>query len=435
MNDEAIPSVIGPRKRRVSSRDRWLLGGLAVLGAVVILFWRPLERRWLTYLLLRAAAPSSEVLTKTVEQTGKPEALLWRLWQSQHIPQQHFVLSYLGGAVSRRRDLVRALEPLVVEATRDVDLKTRELAFAVLARSRSPQFRLLALEQLADADPAARILGLQQLRRVATSNDVSAVMGLLDDADPRVAVAAGLVLRTATGQDFGLRSTQALPWFTWIGTNAPAASNWEAIRQGVQKWRQWWAVHRAEYPAPPQLNRRAIPAKTIVAGDFKLDDVEGKAVHLTDYRGKVVLLAFWGPNIPGSLADVAALNALRQRHAEEAVVLGICLSDAEHDHEHEHGSESMHAHHHEASFSPAPPSAPARAFVQQIGSERQIQYPLLLDQTGKIGLRFDVEELPTYVLIDTQGLIRRRFAGNRSQQVLEAMIAEAADTGTRLSRP
>ena len=51
---------------------------------------------------------------------------------------------------------------------------------------------------------------------------------------------------------------------------------------------------------------------------------------------------------------------------------------------------------------------------------------MLLDSKGAVGLRFGAENLPTYVLIDAQGTVRRRFVGDRNKQVLDAMIDEAS---------
>ena len=37
-----------------------------------------------------------------------------------------------------------------------------------------------------------------------------------------------------------------------------------------------------------------LPSAGSAAPDFALNDLDGKKVSLSDYRGKVVLLAFWG---------------------------------------------------------------------------------------------------------------------------------------------
>ena len=56
---------------------------------------------------------------------------------------------------------------------------------------------------------------------------------------------------------------------------------------------------------------------------------------------------------------------------------------------------------------------------------RGINYPVLLDPKAKVGRRFKGGELPITVIIDSQGHLRRRFIGERNEQVFEAMLADA----------
>lgn len=434
MKTERNAPLLLPPKRRVAVGDRCLLGGLIVFGFLTLVFWRPIQRQCLTYFLLRSDAPPPEMLAQIVQQTSHPTSLLLRLWGTRRLPHRHFVLSYLGRIADTEPEVFRALEPIAIDATSDADLTTRELAFTALAVRPRPQLRRLALRQLDDPDPAVRVLGLQALRRVANSNDVPTAIRLLSDPDPRVVVCAGLVLRQATGQDFGLKSTQALPRFTSIDhTNTPPAPDLDGIRQGVQHWRDWWKDHRAAYPKSvvdgPELHQ----ATPLTASDFSLEDVQGKRFHLADYRGKVVLLAFWTLDAPVSLQDAPALNALHA-NGDRVAVLGIGLpappSCAD---EHEEGTEHAHDHQHCAS-TPALDTRQGRALAQQAALERSTKFPMLLDPKGGVGRRFAVEDWPTYVLIDAQGTIRRRFVGNRTGALLETMVAEAVGPRIRESR-
>ena len=52
--------------------------------------------------------------------------------------------------------------------------------------------------------------------------------------------------------------------------------------------------------------------------------------------------------------------------------------------------------------------------------------PVLLDEHNEVGGRYNGGELPTTVIVDAQGNVRRRFVGARNLAVFEAMIAEAA---------
>jgi hypothetical protein len=134
-----------------------------------------------------------------------------------------------------------------------------------------------------------------------------------------------------------------------------------------------------------------------------------------------VLLAFWKLEAPVSLADAPALNALHHRGERRVEVLGICLPPAPScADEHEHGGE--HAHHHQDAASPSLGSVQGGALVRHAMLERKLRFQTLLDPQGSLGRRFEVEDLPTYVLIDDQGIVRRRLVGNRTEPVLEALI-------------
>ena len=67
-----------------------------------------------------------------------------------------------------------------------------------------------------------------------------------------------------------------------------------------------------------------------------------------------------------------------------------------------------------------------REKVARTARTRGINYPILLDEKNEVGGRYNGGELPTTVLVDAQGKVRRRFVGARNLAVFEAMIAEAA---------
>jgi peroxiredoxin len=413
-------SFAGRLKRKLSRREYRVLCAFAVVVLPLAIFWKPIQQQSKIYFLLRADAPSPEVLSDVARQTGNPKSLLLRLWHTQRIPDRHFVLSYLGRIADSQPELFHAMESVLVDATADADITTRELAFAVLTRTKHPRLHQLALKQLADADPAARVLGLQSLRSIATSNDVPAAMQLLDDSDPRVVMAAALVLRQATGLDFGLKSSSlASPRFTSIdNTNSPQA-DWQtnAIAQGVQRWRDWWKEHQAGYPASLAPPPAPIQPARLTTSDFSLNDSDGKAARLSDFRGKNVLLAFWSLDAPVSLDDAPALNALQRRNPGSVAVLGIMVPPGPDD-----NMPGM-------KMPAQPDAAQTSALVRETARLRQINFPMLIDAKGEISSRFAVEEdLPVYVLVDAQGKICRQFVGNRTRKVFEVMVEEATNT-------
>jgi peroxiredoxin len=398
------------------------LGGL-VLGLVAIVFWRPLQQRCLVALLLRAEAPSEEVLSGAVEQSSAPATTLTALWRTQRIPHRQFVVNYLNRVSASSPDLLHAMEPLVLEAAVDPDIGARESAFAILTKMKHPQLRTLALEQMSDADPAARLLGLQNLRSIASSNDVAIALGLLKDPEPRVVAAAAQVLRQATGQDFGIKSTHALPHFYCFGTNPPPAPDLAAILEGVRRSEAWWQTHRAEYlgvPAKPAPPRRP---NSLATGDFTFKNAEDKPTRLSEFRGKAVLLWFWSAGVPASLEDAPALKHLQQRYSDQLAVLGICIPAASScGDEHEPGHE--HPQHHDESAGAKAGTEHMHCSVQDAVTRLNLNYPMLADLQGALAQRFSIGDLPAYVLIDAHGMIRRRFVGFRTESVLAAMLRE-----------
>jgi peroxiredoxin len=399
-----------------------LLGG-CVLVLLALVLWRPLQQKCLAFFLLRAEAPSEEILSGAVEQASNPSAFLTRLWRTERIPHRQFVISYLGRISRTKSDLFHAMEPLLIEATADPDVETRQLAFSALGQAKHSELRQLSLQQLTDADPGVRLIGLQSLRGIATSNDVPIAMRLLDDPEPRVVVAAAFVLREVIGQDFGIKLSHALPQFTCIDTNPPPAPDLAAINQGVQRWQEWWSSHKAEFPAPRATPTPQRQTPGLAVANFGLEDSSAEAVQLSQFRGKAVLLAFWSTGAPASLDDVPALKALQHRNSDRLTVLGICIPTAPScADEHEQGHE--HAHHHDATSASSSGAEQMRVQVREVVERLKIDFPLLVDAKGAIGPRFKAEDLPVYVLIDDRGRIRRRSVGFRTEQALMAMIEE-----------
>ena len=67
--------------------------------------------------------------------------------------------------------------------------------------------------------------------------------------------------------------------------------------------------------------------------------------------------------------------------------------------------------------------------VRDAVTRLKINYPMIADTNGAVGQRFSVGDLPAYVLIDAEGMVRRRFVGFRTEPVLAAMVEEAGTPG------
>jgi thiol-disulfide isomerase/thioredoxin len=119
------------------------------------------------------------------------------------------------------------------------------------------------------------------------------------------------------------------------------------------------------------------------AKDFEARDLGGTAIRLSDLKGRVVVLNFWGIWCKSCRQEIPHLSALDREWREKGlVVLGADYGDVPED------------------------LAP---FVQEL----EMSYPVLVDD----GLADEYEVLvyPTSVVIDRRGRVRARVEGYREE--------------------
>jgi len=133
------------------------------------------------------------------------------------------------------------------------------------------------------------------------------------------------------------------------------------------------------------------------------DDVfSGRAVRLSDYRDKVVLVDFWASWCPPCLESLPAWEALRQELGPRGFEVIAVNVD-------ENTSDGLD-------------------FLR----ERRVRYPVLADPEGRIGIPWGIRTLPRYFLVDTQGNIvsdHRRFR-SRDVEGLRSEILELLHSKT-----
>ena len=411
-------------------------GLLAVIALAALAFWQPIRHHVLTAGVLRSDAPSESALAEAVEGASDPTQVLQRIWQAGSLSGRGFVIGYLQRNQKPDALPVRSMQHVLKQAAWDADLDTREAAFSLLAQRKDSSLRQCLRQQLGDADPAVRALAVQHLSRMANSNDVPAVVHLLDDPDPRVVAVTGTLLKRVTGQDFGLKATQALPKFAWPLSTPPAPVDWEGLNRGRDAWREWWATHQACFPSEEHPSESAPHFFARPTPDFALEDFDGRRVRLSDVRGKVVLVSFWNLTNDLSTVDEPAFHALLQTRSNDLAVLSIAIDPAVwpeescgdhgggHGNEHGDAHEPAQSHCHNARMNLAGTRAAARALAARSG----VRHPVLVDTTAALAIRYAVNDLPAYVLLDAQGNLRRRVIGSRTEATFRAMVDEIAPT-------
>ena len=130
-----------------------------------------------------------------------------------------------------------------------------------------------------------------------------------------------------------------------------------------------WALQPAQAAAPYRLLGREAP-------DFALHALVGSNVRLSEHRGEVVVLSFWGSRCSPCRMQLAALDQSLKTYSTVGLrVFGIGVDDD-----------------------------PTRSL--EFAKGQSVEFPLLLDPTKDVSRRYQVDNLPMTLLIDRSGVVR-----------------------------
>jgi cytochrome c biogenesis protein CcmG, thiol:disulfide interchange protein DsbE len=131
------------------------------------------------------------------------------------------------------------------------------------------------------------------------------------------------------------------------------------------------------------------------APDIAMPALDGGTVRLSDYRGQVVLVNFWGTWCEPCKEETPALEAAYQAHKDQGlVVLGVNLRRQESDEQ------------------------AIRAFLDQYG----VTYTTALDVDGEAARLFQISPIPTSYFIDPAGNIRYVRVGTLTQEEVAVLF-------------
>jgi peroxiredoxin len=138
--------------------------------------------------------------------------------------------------------------------------------------------------------------------------------------------------------------------------------------------------------------------KFIKAPEFTLSDLRGNPVSLSDFKGKVVMLNFWGTWCGPCRREIPDFVKLINKHKDSGLeILGVTLTSGSPDN------------------------------IQNFADQWNINYVLLTDinknETQVVTNLYGqatgqpITGIPTTFIIDKKGYIRQRYVGPRSEKV------------------
>ncbi|MBI3553135.1 MAG: TlpA family protein disulfide reductase [Elusimicrobia bacterium] len=136
------------------------------------------------------------------------------------------------------------------------------------------------------------------------------------------------------------------------------------------------------------------------APGFRLSDLGGRTVSLSDYRGKVVLLNFWATWCDSCKEELPALNELYKRRKGDFELLAPSVDKG------------------------------GRAQVMSFAARFEPAFPILLADADTESA-YAIRDLPTSFLIGRDGRIARRYVGPIDPKVLENDILQLGATAKK----
>src|SRR6266436_105373 len=230
-------------------RRAWILAA-CLLALLVIwgLFHRQINHGLAVSLLLKSENPAEELFEDLANYYADPGAFLRRSWATGKVAHRQLVAAYLKQKANANLPWFASVTPLIAAGTTDADMSVREVSLGTMSLSKTPGLFECARAQLTDLDPLVRLLGLDYLTREDRAKALPIMIEMLDDPDLRVVARAEHALNRWTGEDFGIRAKLAIAGKD--DSHDPiAAENTEKIRQGVERRKEWWVVHKREFTA------------------------------------------------------------------------------------------------------------------------------------------------------------------------------------------
>ena len=135
------------------------------------------------------------------------------------------------------------------------------------------------------------------------------------------------------------------------------------------------------------------------APEFSLPALEGKAISLSSYRGKVVMVHFWATWCPPCVEELPALERLyRAYFGKDLEVLAVSVDEG------------------------------GAGAVGQFMRKNGFALPVLLNPDQSVSRQYGTFKFPETYLVDREGIVRRKIIGAadwtspEAQKFVQAMV-------------
>ena len=128
--------------------------------------------------------------------------------------------------------------------------------------------------------------------------------------------------------------------------------------------------------------------------DFKLKDLNGKEVSLSDYKGKKVFLNFWASWCPPCKAEMPDIEKLYgETKDSDLVILAVNVGESKNT---------------------------AKSFID----DNKYSFPVLLDSDQNVTNQYNIKGIPTSFFIDKEGNVVSSKVGGISLEEMKSYISE-----------
>ncbi|RNF40531.1 thiol-disulfide oxidoreductase ResA [Planococcus salinus] len=129
------------------------------------------------------------------------------------------------------------------------------------------------------------------------------------------------------------------------------------------------------------------------APDFVLVDLEGEQHRLSDYQGEGVFLNFWGTWCKPCAKEMPAMDRQYEVYKEQGVhVLAVNIAQSDFE---------------------------VQSFADQYG----LSFPVVIDKSKSVMSAYNINPLPTTVLVNPEGKVEKIITGEMTEQDIESYMA------------